>query len=58
MESAYSLGKGKCHEKPSYSYTMESLWEISCEVKEDVKKILSYRDMEIVFVLVLYVAKG
>lgn len=37
---------------------MESLWEISCEVKEDVKKILSYRDMEMVFVLVLYVVKG
>lgn len=37
---------------------MESLWEISCEVKEDVKKILSYRNMEIVFVLVLYVVKG
>lgn len=37
---------------------MESLWEISCEVKEDVKKILSYRGMEIMFVLVLYVVKG
>lgn len=37
---------------------MESLWEISYEVKEDVKKILSYRGMEMVFVLVLYVVKG